>query len=139
LLLRLPDVPVTVTVKVPVVAEPDAVRVRLLLDVAGFVPSVAVTPLGTPEALKVTLPLNPLAGLIAMVVEPNDPCRIVTVVGEADRVKSGCGADGGQLFTKFAALIVPMPVAKSQPTLVPYAGTKEEVEVESTPTEPSGR
>ena len=119
MLLRAPDVPMTVTVNVPIAAEPDAVRVRLLLAVAGFVANVAVTPLGTPEALKVTLLLNPFAGLIVMVVEPNDPCRTIKVAGEADKVKPGWGADDGQLFTKFAALTVPMPVAKSHPTLVP--------------------
>ena len=119
MLLRAPDVPVTVTVNVPIAAEPDAVRVRLLLAVAGFVPNVAVTPLGTPEALKVTLLLNPFAGLIVMVVEPNDPCRTGKVAGEADKVKLGWGADDGQLFTKFAALTVPMPVAKSHATLLP--------------------
>jgi hypothetical protein len=139
LLVRVPDVPVTVAVNVPVAAELDAVRVRPLLDVAGFVPNVAVTPLGTPDALKVTLLLNPFAGLIVMVVEPNDPCRIVKVVGAADSVKLGCGPDDGQLFTKFAALTVPMPVAKSHPTFVPYAGTNEVLEVESTPIVPSAR
>ena len=108
-----------VTVNVPVVAEPDAVRVNILLDVAGFVPNVAVTPLGIPDAAKVTLLLNPFAGLIVMVVEPNDPCRIVKVAGAANSVKLGCGADDGQLFTKLAALTVPMPVAKSHPTFVP--------------------
>jgi hypothetical protein len=89
LLLRVPDVPVTVTVDMPVAAEPDTVRVKLLLDVAGFVPNVAVTPLGTPDALKVTPLLNPFAGLIATVVEPNEPCMIVKVVGEVDKVKLG--------------------------------------------------
>ena len=86
MLLKVPDVPVTVTANVPVAAEPDAVRVMLLLDVAGFVPNVAVTPLGTPDAPKVTLLVNPFAGLIVTVVEPNEPCRIVTVVGDADSV-----------------------------------------------------
>ena len=89
LLLRLPDVPVMVTVNVPVAAEPDAVRVRLLLDVVGLVPNAGVTPLGSPEALSVTLPVNPFAGLMVRVVEPNDPCSTVKVVGEADNVKLG--------------------------------------------------
>jgi hypothetical protein len=89
LLLRLPDVPVMATVNVPVAAEPDAVRVRLLLDVVGLVPNAGVTPLGSPEALSVTLPVNPFTGLMVMVVEPNDPCSTVKVVGEADNVKLG--------------------------------------------------
>jgi hypothetical protein len=119
LLLRAPDVPVTITLNVPIAAELDAVRVRLLLEVVGLMPKAGVTPLGNPETLKVTLPLNPFAGWLVIVVEPNDPCRTVKVAGEADKVKLGRGADDGQLFTKLAALIVPMPVAKSHPTLVP--------------------
>lgn len=111
--------PVTVTVNLPVVAELDAVRVKLLLDVAGFVPNDGVTPLGSPEALKVTLPLNPFTGFTVMVVEPNDPCRMVKVAGDAESVKLGWGAAEGQLFTKLAALTEPIPVAKSHPTLVP--------------------
>ena len=78
-----------VTVNVPVAAEPDAVRVRLLLDVVGLLPNVGVTPPGRPEALSVTLPVNPFAGLTVMVVEPNDPCSTVKLVGEADNVKLG--------------------------------------------------
>ena len=89
LLLSAPDVPVTVTLNVPVAAELDAVRVSPLLDIVGLVPNAGVTPLGSPEALSVTLPVNPFAGLMVMVVEPNDPCRTVKVVGATDSVKLG--------------------------------------------------
>ena len=34
-------------------------------------------------------------------------------------MKLGCGADVGQLLTRLAALTVPMPVAKSQPMVLP--------------------
>ena len=68
-LLRLPDVPVTVTVKVPIVAVPAADRVKRLVVVAGFVPKTALTPLGRPDAVNFTLPLNPFSGLIVIVVE----------------------------------------------------------------------
>jgi hypothetical protein len=57
--------------------------------------------------------------LIVMVVEPAAPCKKVKLVGDAERVKLLCDANGGQLFTKLAALTVPMPVAKSQPMVVP--------------------
>lgn len=118
-LVKPPDVPVTVTVKVPVAAVPLADRVRTLLTVAGFVLNVAPTPFGTPVADNVTLPLKPLRGLMEMVVDPEVPCRILTFDGEVDSKKLGCVVDEGQLLTKFAALTVPMPVAKSQPVLVP--------------------
>lgn len=72
-LVKLPDVPVTVTVKVPVAAVPLAERVKTLLAVAGFVPKVALTPLGKPDADKVTLPLNPFRGLMEMVAEAELP------------------------------------------------------------------
>ena len=49
----------------------------------------AVTPLGRPEADKATAPLNPLRGETVMVLPLAVPCVIVTVVGEADRLKSG--------------------------------------------------
>ena len=116
---RLPEAPVTVTVKVPVAAVPVADRVKRLLAVAGFVPKLAVTPLGRPEAAKFTLPVNPFRGLIVMVVEPAAPWRKVRLVGDAERAKLGCGDDEGQLLTKLAALTVPMPVAKSHPMVVP--------------------
>lgn len=103
----------------PVVAVPVAERVKMLLAVAGFVPNVALTPFGPPDAVKLTLPLKPLRGLIEMLVEPEAPCRIVTLAGEAERRKPGCVVDVGQLLTRLAALTVPMPVAKSQPVAVP--------------------
>lgn len=117
-LVRLPEVPVTVMVKVPTVAVPLADKVKTLEAVAGFVPKLALMPLGMPEADKFTLPLNPFTGLTVMVVEPAAPWRIATLEGDAERVKLGCVAEV-QLLTRFAALTVPMPVAKSQPVLVP--------------------
>lgn len=45
----------------------------------------------------------------------------------------------GQLLTKFAALTVPIPVAKSHPVVVPYAFKYELSEVDSTPFVPDGR
>lgn len=119
LLLSVPETPVTVTVNVPVPAALVADRVKLLVVVAGFVPKVAVTPFGRPEAVKFTLPPNPFTGLIVIAVEPDVPWTKLKMAGDADSVKLGCGADDGQLFTKLAALTVPMPVAKSQPVLVP--------------------
>jgi len=117
-LLRLPEVPVTVTVKAPIIAllVADSVK-RLLVDV-GFVPKLPLIPLGRPDTLKFTLLLNPFKGLIVMVIEPAAPWKNVKLAGDAERVKLGCGEDEGQLLTKLAALTVPIPVAKSQPVVV---------------------
>src|SRR5579863_6591550 len=56
---RLPDVPVIVIGNVPVVAVALAVNVTVLLVVAGLGLKTAVTPLGSAEVVRLTLPLNP--------------------------------------------------------------------------------
>jgi hypothetical protein len=68
--VKLPEVPVTVTVDVPVVAVLLAVNVSTLVPVVGFVPNAAVTPLGKPEAARVTLPVNPPASVTEIVLVP---------------------------------------------------------------------
>ena len=68
--VRLPDVPSIMTVAVPVAAVPLAVSVSTLLPVVGLVPNAAVTPLGKPEAARVTLPVNPLTAVTAIVLVP---------------------------------------------------------------------
>ena len=68
--VRLPEVPVMVTMDVPVVAVELAVNVNTLVPVVGFVPNAAVTPLGRPDAASVTLPLNPPASVTVMVLVP---------------------------------------------------------------------
>ena len=116
--VKLPAEPVTAIVAVPVVALPLADKVKRLLVVAVFVLKTAVTPLGRPDTVKFTLPLNPFSGLIVMFVEPAAPWTRIKLVGDAESVKPGCVVVG-QLFTKFAAFTVPIPVAKSQPMFVP--------------------
>ena len=68
--MRLPDVPVIVTVLVPVAAVLLAENVTVLLLVVGFVPKLAVTPLGRPDAAKLTLPLKPFVPVTAIVLDP---------------------------------------------------------------------
>ena len=68
--VRLPEVPVTVTVPENGVAVALAVSVSVLLLVAGFGLKAAVTPLGNPEAESDTLPLNPFSGVIVIVLVP---------------------------------------------------------------------
>jgi hypothetical protein len=90
---RLPEVPVMVTVAVPVVAVALAVRVSTLVPVVGFVPNTAVTPLGKPDAARVTLPLNPFTSVTVMVlVPPAPPWVIVKLLGESESVKLGVAA-----------------------------------------------
>ena len=89
--------PVIVIVLVPVVAVLLAVKVRTLVDVVGFVPKLAVTPAGKPEADNVTLPVNPPVGFTVMVLVPLPPWVTVTLVGEAESEKSGAAPHPGNL------------------------------------------
>lgn len=68
------EVPVTVTVVVPVAAVLAAENVTWLEPLVGFVANTAVTPLGRPLAARVTLPLNPFAGVTVMVSATLLPC-----------------------------------------------------------------
>jgi hypothetical protein len=88
--LSAPEVPVTVTVDVPVVAVLLAVKVRILVEVVGLVPKVAVTPLGRPEAESVTEPVKPFDGVTLIVLLPFVPCFTVRLAGEAASEKFGC-------------------------------------------------
>lgn len=84
--LRVPEVPVIVTVEVPVVAVLLALNVTTLVDVVGFVPKLAVTPAGSPDADKLTLPVNPPLGVTVMVELPLLPWVTLRLEGEADSV-----------------------------------------------------
>src|SRR5206468_514429 len=84
--VRVPETPVMVTVTVPVVAVGLAVSVSVLVVVVGFGLKDAVTPLGNPEADRVTPPVKPFSGETVIVLEPLLPWVIVTLLGEADRV-----------------------------------------------------
>ena len=48
----------------------------------------AVTPLGRPDAEKLTLPLKPFTSLTETELEPLLPCATVKLLGEADSEKS---------------------------------------------------
>jgi hypothetical protein len=135
--VKVPDEPVTVTVNVPMAA------IALELSVNVLVPGVllglndAVTPLGKPDIDKLTLPVKLFSGVTLIVLVPLAPCVRVTLLGEVESEKFG--PEAGQLFTRFAALTLPIPVAKSQPVVVPYAGLNKLSDVERTPTEPSAK
>jgi|SRR5208282_5337678 len=112
--VSVPDVPVIITVTVPVAAVALAVKVSVLLLVAGLALNAAATPLGRPDAERVTLPLKPFDGAMVIVLVPSLPWVMVTLLELAVSVKPA-----GQLFTRLKAFTVPIPVAKSQPVCVP--------------------
>ena len=78
---KLPDVPVMVIVDVPM-----AVVLLGLND--------AVTPLGSPDADKLTLPLKPPCGVTVMVLVQPAPCTTVKLLGDIEREKPGGGGGG---------------------------------------------
>ena len=84
-LVKLPEFPVMVTGKVPVVAVLLAVNVKVLdpAVLAGL--KEAVTPLGKLDADKLTLPVKPFCGVTVTFVAPLAPCVTVRLLGEADR------------------------------------------------------
>jgi hypothetical protein len=90
--VKLPEVPAIVTVNVPVVAPLLAVSVNVLVLVVLLGLSVAVTPLGWPEADRLTLPVKPFCGVTAIVLVPLFPWVTVTLLGDADRLKFGWAA-----------------------------------------------
>jgi hypothetical protein len=84
---KLFDVPVMVTVAGPVVAVLVAVSANVLALVVLLGLNDALTPVGRPEADKLTLPLKPLSGLMEMVLVPLAPWTMVKVLGDAESVK----------------------------------------------------
>jgi hypothetical protein len=110
--VRLPDVPVIVTVDVPVVAVALAVSVSTLVPVVGLVPNVAVTPLGRPDAASVTLPVNPFRSFTVMVLVPLLPWVTVRLLGESESVKLAVADPANRLMIP-VVFGLPQPVHRS--------------------------
>lgn len=90
--LSAPEVPVILTVTGPAIAAVLlAVSVSTLALVAGFGEKDAVTPLGRPEAARVTALVNPFAPVTEMVLAPLLPWATDSAAGEGEIVKL-CGA-----------------------------------------------
>jgi hypothetical protein len=79
-----PDVPVMVTLAVPIVAVLDAANVTVLLfPVVEVGLKAAVTPLGNPLALNATAPVKPPVRVIATDALELDPRVTANVAGDA--------------------------------------------------------
>jgi len=85
--VSVPEVPVIVTVAAPVVAVALAVSVSTLVLVVGLVANAAVTPVGRPDAARVTEPVNGLTSVTVIVSVPLALCAIDKVVAERESVK----------------------------------------------------
>src|SRR5207247_1925895 len=84
--VRVPEAPVMVTVTVPVAAVLFAVNLNVLVVVVGFGLKEAVTPLGSVEGDRATLPEKPFSGETVIVLEPLGPWGTGRLPGEAERV-----------------------------------------------------
>ena len=91
--ISVPDVPVMVTVYVPTVAVLPAVNVTTLLPVVGFVPNAAVTPVGSPDAASVTLPVKLSTSVTETLSVALPPCVTESVDDEGASVKLGVAVD----------------------------------------------
>ena len=103
--VRVPDLPVTLTVDAPVEAVAEAVSVRIALD--GVDPELndPTTPLGKPERVTVTVLLKPFFGVKVSVLFTEAPRGTLRADGEADTVKVG----GSTTVSAMAALLVKAP------------------------------
>jgi hypothetical protein len=86
-----PEVPLIVIEARPVTACLLAFSVRMLVPAVGFLLNAAVTPLGRPEAERLTLPVNPYTPVTVMVVSLEAPGLTVNEAGEALNVNVGAG------------------------------------------------
>jgi hypothetical protein len=99
--ISVPEVPVTITVNAPVGAELLAVSVRTLEVVEDAGLNEAVTPVGTPDAANVTLPVNPLWSVTVIVSVPLLPWAIDRVGAEGASVKLPVPGTVTVMATKF--------------------------------------
>ena len=113
--VSVPEVPVMVIVDDPSAAEAPTVNVITLVAVAGLVANAAVTPVGNPDAARVTLPVNPFSSVTAMVLVPALPGATVTVEGEAASVKLGVPV------TVSVMVVEAVSVPEVQVTVIGYA------------------
>jgi hypothetical protein len=120
--VKLPEVPVIVTLTVPGVMVLLAVSVKVLEFVELVVLTGlkdAETPLGRPDADKATLPLKPFTEATETVLEPLAPCMTLKVFGDAERAKLGVALVISATLSKVAvarAVLLPLLTAKPMET-----------------------
>ena len=71
--LKVPEVPVILMVAVPTAAVLLAVSVSTLVPEVGLGLNEAMTPVGRPDAVRLTFPPKPPASVMEMVVVPEEP------------------------------------------------------------------
>ena len=107
IVVTVPDVPVSVNGTVPVVAALVAVSSSVLAVLAGFGLKAALTPLGRPDAARVTVPVKPSCGAIVIALVPLDPRITVRLPGDADSVKLPTVGGGSTFTTTLSVAVAP--------------------------------
>lgn len=112
-LVRLPEVPVIVTVAVAAAAEGLAASVNVLevRAVAGL--KDAVTPDGKPDTARLTAPVKPCSGLTVITLRPLCPAGMERVEADEERLNDGELDDPAKLLISGWPEGVPHPVARS--------------------------
>lgn len=87
--VKLPEVPVIVSVAGPEAAVLDAFNVSTLVPEVGLVPHVAVTPLGRPVTDRFALPVKPYSGVSVIVDVVELPWFRLRLFGDAESVNVG--------------------------------------------------
>lgn len=107
---------------VPTLALAFAESVSVLPVVAGSGIKEAVTPLGKPDADKLTLPPKPLIGLTAIVLVAPVPCTMLRLAGDAERLKSADGTTVSETEVELVTLPeVPVIVSENVPVVADAA------------------
>src|SRR5437867_469279 len=104
-----------VTVTVPVVAAGFAVSVSVLVVAVGLGLKAAVTPLGSVEGDRVTLPVKPFCGETEIVVEPLLPLVAALLLGAGEGVR--VEAAGAATVRVSVVVLVRVPEAPVTVTL----------------------
>ena len=111
------------------VAELLAVNVSTLLPVVGLVPNAAVTPLGIPDAVRVTGPVNPPTSVTLMVSVPPASRLIVNADAEGASVKLPVPEEGVNVIGMVMVLLVVPEVTVTVIVKVPVAAVLLAVKV----------
>jgi len=114
-LVRVPEVPVTVTVCAPGTAALLAVKVSVLVVLVMTELKVAVTPVGSPIAVRATLLLTLVASVTPMALLAVPPTRRVRLLAEDERLKLGAGMVNAMVVVLVRAPEVPVTVTVCVP------------------------
>ena len=119
--VSVPEVPVMVTLEVPAAAVLLAANVTMLVAVAGFVPNVAVTPVGKPDAARVTAPVNPPTSVTIMVSVALLPAVTDSAAAETESL-------GPPSAVTVSAIVVDVVSVPEVPVIVQLVRSKESEE-----------